>query len=139
MFMKRMFISLFSFFIFSIIGLHCTAQYHTGMFGVYKPFHTATVQSVLKDGIYNASVAYSSSTGQRSNYTLKVKISNDSVVLISFDNGGSIHSGFNNEGYTYNGGALRFIRSYTGEITGASTVVEVRYINGLVQQFQIEL
>lgn len=93
----------------------------------------------IENGNYEASVYYSSSTGQRSSYKLVVTVFNDAVTKINFGNNGSVHSGYNNEGYSYSGGSLSFSRNSKGEITGASTTVKVKYPNGTVQQFQIEI
>ncbi|MBM6890318.1 hypothetical protein H6A30_08565 [Bacteroides caecigallinarum] len=93
----------------------------------------------IENGRYEATVYYSSTTGQKSTYELVVTVTNDAVTAIHFGNGGSVHSGFNNEGYTYSGGRLSFSRDYRGNITGASTTVKVAYYNGTTQYFQIEL
>ena len=85
----------------------------------------------IENGKYEAVIYYSSTTGQKSTYELVVTVTNDVVTAIHFGNGGSVHSGFNNEGYTYSGGH--------GNITGASTTVKVTYPNGTTQYFQIEL
>jgi hypothetical protein len=93
----------------------------------------------IENGKYEAVIYYSSTTGQKSTYELAVTVTNDVVTAIHFGNGGSVHSGFNNEGYTYSGGQLSFSRDYHGNITGASTTVKVTYPNGTTQYFQIEL
>lgn len=93
----------------------------------------------IENGNYEAVVYYSSTTGQKSTYNLVVTVTNDAVTSIHFGNGGSVHSGFNNEGYTYSGGGLSFSRDYNGNITGASTTIKVTYPNGTIQYFQIEL
>ncbi len=93
----------------------------------------------IKNGNYTAAVYYSSTTGQRSTYELVVTVTNDVVTAIHFGNNGSVHSGYNNSGYTYSGGKLSFSRDYQGNITGASTTVKVTYPNGTTQYFQIEL
>lgn len=93
----------------------------------------------IKNGKYEATIYYSSTTGEKSTYQLTVTVSNDNVTAIHFGNNGSVHTGYNNEGYTYYGGALQFSRDYEGNITGASTVIKVRYPNGTVQQFQVEI
>lgn len=93
----------------------------------------------IENGNYEATVYYSSSTGQKSTYTLVVTVFNDAVTKINFGNNGSIHSGYNNEGYSYSGGSLSFSRNSKGEVTGASTLIRVKYPNGTVAQFQIEI
>lgn len=60
-------------------------------------------QVVLDDGIYKVSVECQSHTGHKATYTLYVKyvkVQQDNVTYIYFDNGGYIHSGYNNSGYT---------------------------------------
>ena len=105
----------------------------------YLANYKVETTNVLKAGGYNATVYYKSSTGQKSTYTLNVQVSNDAVIAINFGNGGSVHTGYNNEGYSYSGGSLSFSQDYNGNITGASTTVQIRYSNGTVELFQIEL
>lgn len=93
----------------------------------------------IENGEYEAIAYYSSSTGQKSTYQLTVTVISDAVTAIHFKNGGSVHSGFNNEGYTYSGGLLSFSKGYNGKITGASTIVKITYTNGTTQYFQLEL
>lgn len=110
---------------------------------VYFTSNTSSRQFVsynqIENGKYEAVIYYSSTTGQKSAYELVVTVTNDIVTAIHFGNGGSVHSGFNNEGYTYSGGHLSFSRDHHGNITGASTTVKVTYPNGTTQYFQIEL
>lgn len=98
-----------------------------------------TQTNVLKNSNYEATVYYSSSTGHKAKYNLIVTVSDDRIVTIHFGNEGSVHTGYNNEGYLYSGGELKFSINQQGEITGASTIVHVRYSNGTVQKFSIEL
>lgn len=93
----------------------------------------------IENGNYEATVHYSSTTGQKSTYKLIVTVSNDTVTTIHFNNNGSVHTGYNNEGYIYTGGSLTFSRDYNSKITGASTIVKIKYSNGAVQQFKVEL
>lgn len=93
----------------------------------------------IENGKYEATVYYSSSTGHRAKYQLVVTVFNDAVTTIHFDNNGSVHSGYNSEGYSYSGGSLSFSRDYNGKVTGASTTVEVKYANGTRVQFKIAL
>lgn len=68
----------------------------------------------VQDGRYKASVRYSNlSTGTESSYVLYVTVENDQVVKIHFDNGGELHTGYNEHGYTYSGGYLKGSRSTT--------------------------
>lgn len=93
----------------------------------------------IENGKYEGTVYYSSSTGHRAKYQLVVTAFNDAVTTIHFDNNGSVHSGYNNEGYSYSGGGLSFSRDYNGNITGASTTVDIRYSDGTRAVFKIEL
>jgi hypothetical protein len=81
----------------------------------------------LESGWYNATVKYSTtSTPTESTYTLKVKVEHDQVTEIDFGNGGSVHDGYNNSGYFYNGGRLDFQNDYEGNIIGATTRVTIQ-------------
>lgn len=85
----------------------------------------------IENGWYEAIVSYNNpSTFQKSNYRLSVKVEYNRVVAIDFGNGGSIHSGVNNSGYSYYGGYLNFQRDFNGQITSASTQVSVLDANG---------
>jgi hypothetical protein len=59
-----------------------------------------------------------------------VKVEYDRVTAIDFGNGGSVHSGFNNSGYTYSGGSLSMKRDYQGNLVGATKRVSVSDSNG---------
>ena len=86
----------------------------------------------IKDGSYKATVQYSNySTGTNSNYTLIVDVQDDKVISIDFGNDGSVHAGYNNEGYIYSGGYLSFETDYDGNITTASTTVTISDSNGM--------
>lgn len=85
----------------------------------------------LEDGWYEAVVSYYiPKTYQRSNYTLSVKVQYNRVTVIDFGNGGSVHSGYNNSGYTYYGGSLSFQRDFNGQIASATTQVSVSDTEG---------
>jgi hypothetical protein len=85
----------------------------------------------IDNGWYDAAVSYyNASTYQRSNYTLSVKVEYDSGTAIDFGNGGSVHSGYNNSGYSYYGGTLTMKRDYQGNIVAATTRVSVTDSNG---------
>ena len=87
--------------------------------------------SGLKDGWYSAIIQYTNySTGTNKTYSLNVKVEYDNVIKIDFGNGGSVHSGFNNEGYTYSGGYLSFENDSNGNILTAKTTVSVYDSNG---------
>jgi len=92
----------------------------------------------IDNGWYNASVSYyNQSTYQKSTYTLSVKVEFDRVTVIDFGNGGSVHSGFNNSGYLYNGGNLS-MQDYQGNINAATTRVSVSDSDG-TQTFDISI
>ena len=103
---------------------------------VPNPYHPAN-QNAIEDGWYEAIVKYSSHTGEKSTYTLYVKVERLMVVAIDFGNGGSVHNGRNNSGYYYRGGALFFERDRNGNVIAANATVDVSYINGGWQRFQI--
>lgn len=86
----------------------------------------------IKDGWYQATVKYSNyATATNATYTLKVKVQYNSVVEIDFGNGGSVHSGYNNEGYIYSGGYLSTEQDSEGNTISASATVSTSDSNGL--------
>ena len=96
--------------------------------GLQLPYNYST----LEDGWYSAKVQYSNySTGTNATYTLNVKVEYDKISNIDFGNGGSVHSGFNNEGYIYSGGYLTFEKDFSGNITAATATVTVSDNNGM--------
>lgn len=109
-------------------------------FTYYKPAHPVTSRNleeiIIKDGLYEMNVNCRSSTGLDKNYILDVKITNDYVTYIYFGNGGSVHSGRNNSGYTWRGGGIRWTIE-DGEITGGTAIMEVDYGEGQWQLFTI--
>lgn len=128
-------ISLLVFFAAAFLINDASAQQTNAPFLTYEPYYS----TVIDNGNYKANVRYSSSTGQRNNYQLTVTVKNDAVVAIYFGNNGSVHSGYNNEGYTYSGGSLSFQKDYNGNVVSATTTVVVRNSNGTTQQFAISL
>ena len=53
----------------------------------------------IENGWYQATVQYNNyKTGTNSTYTLNVKVEYNNVTVIDFGNGGSVHTGYNNEG-----------------------------------------
>jgi hypothetical protein len=75
----------------------------------------------IDDGWYSAIVKYMNpNTYTTSKYRLNVKVQYNRVVAIDFGNGGSVHSGFNNEGYFYTGGTLS--SDYSGNVTATVSV-----------------
>lgn len=88
--------------------------------------------STLENGWYSAKVQYSIySTVTNATYTLNVKVEYDKISNIDFGNGGSVHSGFNNEGYIYSGGYLTFEKDFSGNIKAAIATVTVSENNGM--------
>ena len=78
------------------------------------------IYSGFSDGWYNADVE----VGYQK-YPIKVYVENNSVREIDFGNEMSVHSGYNNSGYTYSGGYLNFSSNYDGKITKKITTVTV--------------
>ena len=81
----------------------------------------------IDDGWYSAIVK----TGY-SKYRLNVKVQYDRVIAIDFGNGGSVHTGVNNEDYIYGGG---YLSTYGDEATAVITISE----GYSVKQFNITL
>ena len=96
-------------------------------------------QVILDDGIYELVVDYESHTSHRTRYVLEVRIQNDNVTAIYFDNGGSVHSGWNNSGYSWSGGGIRWNTDYYGNITSGYAVIQVTYQGGGWQLFTVRL
>ena len=91
----------------------------------------------IEDGWYKATVEYYHyGTGTRSTYTLNVEVEYDKVVTIDFGDG-SVHSGYNNSGYTYTGGFLSYRKDYDGNITEATTRVSIYTQAGSTITFDI--
>lgn len=110
---------------------------------LYTPFLPVSQRNVreivLDNGVYDVLVKYRSNTGREATYKLKVYIKNDTVERIYFDNGGSLHSGYNNSSYTYRGGGIEFRRDFRGNIVGGEARVQVNYSGGQWQYFVIYL
>jgi len=86
----------------------------------------------IKDGTYEATVTYTNfNTGTSNKYILDVKVEYNRVVKIDFGNGGSIHSGYNNENYVYSGGYLFFETDFNGNIKAATTTVTISDQSGI--------
>lgn len=85
----------------------------------------------IDNGWYTAKVGYyNASTFTRATYSLEVKVEYNSVTAIDFGNGGSVHSGYNNSGYTYYGGNLYMEKDFQGQIVAATTKVTVTDSDG---------
>jgi hypothetical protein len=102
---------------------------------------TSVLYGGIDNGWYTATVKYMNyKTYTNSTYTLNVKVEYNSVVTIDFGNGGSIHTGYNNEGYIYSGGTLSFNRDYSSNtITSASTRVTMYEEGGNIRTFDIKI
>lgn len=110
--MRNIFV-VFSFISLLICSVQIKAQSNiSSMLIDYEPF---VKSNVLRDGKYNATVKYVSHTGYEATYSVVVSVKNDRVVAIYFSNGGSVHNGYNSEGYSYNGGKLSPVRDYGGK------------------------
>ncbi len=92
-------------------------------------------ETVVIGETYKAIILYNSSTGHENTYELPVIVNNGYVQKICFNNGGSLHVGQNNSGYTYYGGKLEYVK----EIDALATVVKIVYSNGSWQEFTIVL
>ncbi|MDX5479227.1 MAG: hypothetical protein LPJ98_12315 [Cyclobacteriaceae bacterium] len=124
-----------------LLALTLGVQTISSMIIVSNPRNETSISSSqnIENGWYEASVSYyNPSTFQRSRYNLNVKVEYNRVTVIDFGNGGSVHSGYNNSGYTYYGGSLSFQRNFNGQIISATTRVSVTDSNG-TRYFDIEI
>ncbi len=97
------------------------------------------IGSGIENGWYEATVKYSNyKTGTYATYTLNVKVEYGSVTKIDFGNGGSVHTGYNSEGYLYTGGYLSYKRNINGDIVAATTTVSISDTNGM-RNFEIRI
>jgi hypothetical protein len=86
----------------------------------------------IKDGWYQATVKYTNySTYTNSTYTLDVKVEYGNITVIDFGNAGSVHTGYNNEGYIYTGGSLNYEKDYEGNIIAATARVTISQDNSM--------
>ena len=116
--------------LFAISLLFIVIEAQSQAFPVFSDSSEIPVEAI-DNGWYDAVVSYyNASTYQRSNYTLSVKVEYDRVTAIDFGNGGSVHSGFNNSGYFYNGGILSMKKDNQGNIVAGTTRVSVVDSNG---------
>lgn len=124
-----------------MVALPVKAQYYTPPFITYTPVFDVTQRNlnevVLDNGIYELTVNCKSHTGLDQDYILDVRIYNDRVTHIYFDNGGSVHSGENNSGYTWRGGGIEWNTDWYGSIQSGKAVMQVDYGNGQWQLFTI--
>ena len=94
---------------------------------------------ILEDGVYDCIVECKSNSNNYAQYKVKVRFQDDYVTHIYFSNGGYVHCGRNNNGYTWRGGGIEWDVDYTGEITGGTIVIQLTYQNGRWQLFTINL
>ena len=124
-----------------IMGVPANAQYYTPPFVTYTPVFDVTQRNlnevILDDGVYELTVHCESHTGLNKNYLLDVRIKNDQVTQIYFSNGGSVHNGYNNSGYTWRGGGIEWRTDWYGNVTGGKAIIQVDYGNGQWQLFTI--
>ena len=59
------------------------------------------------------------------------------IILLHFNNGGSVHSGRNNSGYTWRGGGIQWNTDWYGNIQSGKAIMQVDYGNGQWQLFTI--
>lgn len=103
--------------------------------GILQTSTASNLSNLIDNGVYKSTVKYTNySTGAYEKYTLNVKVENDRVVQIDFGNGGSLHTGYNNEGYSYEKGYLRKENSYSNTVT---TMVAINYGNGNMTFYDI--
>lgn len=96
--------------------------------------------SDIDDGWYQAKVKYSNfATGTNSTYKLNVYVQYDKVTKIDFGNGGSVHNGYNNEGYIYSEGILYFDSDYNGNISSATATVTITEQNWSTHTYKITI
>lgn len=118
-----------------------SAQYLSIPYATYTPVFNVTQRNlneiVLDDGVYELTVNCKSHTGLDQNYTLDVRIQDDRVIQIYFSNGGSVHSGRNNTGYTWRGGGIAWNTDWYGNIQSGKAIMQVDYGNGQWQLFTI--
>lgn len=122
-------------FLLVICAYNCNAANYYDSFGA-----KIGATSGISDGWYSATVKYSNySTGTYATYTLDVKVEYNSVTAIDFGKGGSVHSGYNNEGYQYSGGSLSFEYDYGYTSIVAATATVTIYDTGGIKYFNIRI
>lgn len=84
-------------------------------------------QVVLEDGVYEVTMNCKSHTGLNNNYTLDIRIKNDRITHIYFDNNGYLHNGQNNSGYLWRGGGIQWDINRDGQITGGKAIIQIVY------------
>lgn len=93
----------------------------------YEPLYSSPPSSsnTLEDGWYKATVQYhNTGTAYKASYTLRVKVSYNTVTAIDFGDG-YLHSGVNSSGYYWSGGTITLSADVNGNITGATAKVTI--------------
>lgn len=138
--MRKLFLLIIFFLGFQVLP---TVAQVVGGYSVYTPYFSVTNRNlsdvILDNGVYELPVSYQSHTGQKSNYVLDVKIQNDNVVCIYFGNGGYVHSGYNNSGYSWRGGGIQWNVDWNGNIISGHAIIQVTYDNGGYQLFTVKI
>jgi hypothetical protein len=118
------------------------SQTYNPPFVSYTPVYDVTQrnlrQVVLDDGVYEVLVDYKSNTTSREQYVLDVRIQNDNITHIYFNNGGYVHNGVNYSDYTWRGGGIRWNVDYSGNIISGYAVIQLTYEGGRWQLFTID-
>ena len=118
------------------------AQSYDLPFVSHTPVHSVTQrnlgQVILDDGLYELTVEYQSNSTNYEIYTLEVRIKKDNITHIYFGNGGYVHNGWNNSGYTWSGGGIKWNVDYYGNIISGKAVIQLNYGNGRWQLFTIK-
>ena len=139
--MKRYFYLVGLIIILCLTAIPTKAQYSNLPLVSYTPVYSVTQRNLkevlLDDGVYELVVECKSSSKSYAQYRLNVRIQNDNITCIYFDNGGCLHNGRNNSGYTWRGGGIRWDVDYYGNITGGTAIIQVNYDGGRWQLFTI--
>lgn len=115
-----------------------------GLSGTPKDYDNLALDLLISDGLikngwYDASVHYSNyNTNFESTYKLRVKVRGDYVVAIDFGNGGELHEGNNDSGYSYDGDQLVYHYNRNNQIHSATTTVNITDKSG-TRYFQIKI
>jgi hypothetical protein len=124
-------------FLILLVWISNVAPFATDLVGFS---HVKAAESGIKNGWYSATVKYVNyKTYTNATYTLDVHVQYDTVVEIDFGNGGSIHSGYNNSGYTYTGGNLSIERDFDQNVVAATARVTVYESNGNMKTYDIRI
>lgn len=106
--------------------------------GTPQPTHRNRSDVMLENGIYTVKVKYESSTGHRAMYTLDVKIHQDVVKCIYFDDGGYLDVNVaRNNNMAWLGGGIEWEVDYYGNIESGKAVVTINKGASPYQTFTI--